>query len=377
MYPPEPNQAYGQPSGAFPPKGIPPQPMGVPTGAPHQPMPMSGVPTQPMGGIPVIPPQPMGGIPPLPQPGYGMPYAQPIPLNPTQPAYIINRADLQSDIPPKGAKLYPFNETKSSDEDPAIFKREVHPEPPTSSFITLGDRIWLTWLLTIIIFAFSYFIIASYEEDNYFLLFIPGVIYIGYWVDAATCKTCKLLKHFLKTKNIEGNIQHFVDQPPFTRWGMECYHYETVHRYNRGHSSTSRQKRVTYHNHFDIRYTPECWSDYSPVLEGKTKGNLVRFYSYINIAFPNKMVRDEYNSRRNEWIHANSRDVHNSFTEKHILEGMDEYMLTYKHRPGGLISHGAYILATFAFLGWIYRMYLLKTTYKIKYEYIKIIHHIY
>jgi hypothetical protein len=240
----------------------------------------------------------------------------------------------------------------------------------------MGDR-WL-FNLFLVIFILLFIIFALGYNP---LCFIGAALfYLVYWIDCCCAKTPNFLGNIMKDSKTLKKMEKLKKVGPTTNWYMNCYHYETEHY------TTTDANGNTQHNSREVRRDTNSaeeklehgdWSDSSPELECLERVKISRIYSGVVLAFADPDLETAFIEKRNKFIAANNTDTHYAFTEKHSIEGLDPFILSFHGGKTDFLqsaSRSKYYGYCFIFLGWYLRFYLFKHSDRIDYQFIKVIH---
>ena len=251
------------------------------------------------------------------------------------------------------------------------YNRELAPKH--KSKCPCGDRWILNFCLNII---FIVFLIVGMTVDKQ-LQNICIFIYIFSLLDGIFCETPKFLRN-ISRKICTGNmLEYYKGVGPVTIWKIRCYHTETSYSNESnsrgGNSFKSRSRDVITHRAEHIIYH-KYWTDSSPIVNGMNQSNLIRLYSTVNISFLDPNLQVQFNSIRAMWIKHHNRDVQFKFEEIHKLPELNKYTLCYNTKINKLLNIWNYICCAIFGITWVMRFYLWKTSFGVKYNYVKVIH---
>jgi hypothetical protein len=185
--------------------------------------------------------------------------------------------------------------------------------------------------------------------------FLALGFYLFYLSEAYCCSSTR--KYVGNIVNLDAITKYFSTMrqtAPVITWHIECYHYRT----RRTKNGTRRTKVVTHRAHMNYQY--RAWRDVSPAIDGLENYGLTKMQFNKTFIFGNQQTSADYETRKNQFIWANKRDVHQNFWMVHDIAKFEARMLC-EGAPGAvgsMISANMYNLFTFLTFSWFYRKWL-------------------
>jgi len=199
------------------------------------------------------------------------------------------------------------------------------------------------------------------------------IIYIIYWVEVFTSATYKYLQNFLATEGVYEHIQRIRGTTPGLDLHCRCYHYETQTYYetehytdSHGHSKSRQVLRTrtvevtTYRESEPFRFTTAV-DQSGDLSEEVTRFNIVRIKMSEGFSFGDNYTAQVFNEQKNHFIARNQcRDTHFQQWDSYATPGFQKHMMSAVNKDSvpGCMKINWFVLSSFLFASWFYRLWL-------------------